>query len=918
MKHRRATRSTPAARGHTPARLALCVAMTSVLWGLSATVFAAAGPAAGPARDANTSAEGGFADFDPSMLSGGSRSAIDLSRFEHGAIVLPGVYNLDVYLNREWIGRLNVRFVAPKPGASAVPCMTPELMDRMGLTPAEGTSAKAADACPQIDQLIPDAKAHFDQPDLRLDVSVPQAYLNQLPRGYVNPSSWDAGVPAALLNYNLNTYRTDSNGIRQTSTYLGLNAGLNVGLWHLRQQSTATWQSTSNGTPSRQRWTNIAAYAQRDLPSLRSTLTLGDSYTDGTVFDSLGLRGVQLGTDDRMLPQSLRGYAPVVRGVAETNAKVTVTQNGVQIYQTSVSPGPFTIDDLYPTGYGGDLRVTVTEADGRTHSFSVPYASVAQLLRAGTTRFDIAAGRLRNLLIANEPTLIQATAQHGFSNLFTGYAGLQGSQGYAAALVGGAFNTRYGAFAVDVTQAATTIPGHRAMDGQSVRLSYSKIIPSSQTALSVAAYRYSSSGFLSLTDAVRARDYARRGLDLTQYLPSDLSTIDGVPVDSALTPAQQAALAGNLSVSDTGQVASGLVHRRNHFTLSLNQRLGQRGGSLYANASISDYWQRSGSDTQFQVGYNNQFHSVSYNVSATRTRGPQGRYDNQVFVGVSIPLGEAAHAPSFTLNYNHDNETGAQEQAMLNGSLGADNQFTYGVTTAHADNGGNASSVNGTYRGRYAVFGASYGKGNSYSQASFNASGAVAVHPGGVTFGQPTGDTVGIVHAPGAVGARVTNASGVRVDRSGYALVPYLNPYQLNTVRLDPQGLSLDVQLNSTSEQVAPYAGALVMLDFKTRHGRALIARLHLADGKSVPFGAEVIDAKGQNQGVVGQAGLALLRVTNDHGRLSATWKNAQSTSHTCHFDYTLPARSGQTEARTVIDVTCAASPTTPASEGKS
>ena len=78
---------------------------------------------------------------------------------------------------------------------------------------------------------------------------MPQAYLDQLPRGYVNPASWDPGVTAGMLNYNLNTYRTDSNGTAQTSTYLGLDAGLNLGPWHLRQHSTVTWQSGSYGAP---------------------------------------------------------------------------------------------------------------------------------------------------------------------------------------------------------------------------------------------------------------------------------------------------------------------------------------------------------------------------------------------------------------------------------------------------------------------------------------------------------------------------------------------------------------------------------------------------------------------------------------------------------------------------------------------
>ncbi len=150
----------------------------------------------------------------------------------------------------------------------------------------------------------------FDMSQLRLDTSVPQAYLGQTARGYVSPEYWDAGVPAALLNYNFNSYHSDSQGQSQTTSYLGLNMGLNLGPWHLRENGTLTWESATTNAPSRRKWQSIQTYVQRDLPSLRSQLTIGDSYTDGAVFDSYGIRGVQLGTDDRMLPQSLQGYAP--------------------------------------------------------------------------------------------------------------------------------------------------------------------------------------------------------------------------------------------------------------------------------------------------------------------------------------------------------------------------------------------------------------------------------------------------------------------------------------------------------------------------------------------------------------------------------------------------------------------------------
>nr|WP_279237582.1 fimbria/pilus outer membrane usher protein [Dyella sedimenti] len=865
-----------------------------------------------PAAGADASATGGYADFDRSLLSGAGQNTTDLSRFERGNPVLPGSYNVDVYLNSAWVGRAAVRFVAPSPDANAVPCLDRKLLDQLGLHPqlSEQDTARLQEpsACVAIGALIPDASMSFDMSQLRLDTSVPQAYLGQAPRGYVSPEYWDQGVPAALLNYNFNSFRASNQGTSQTTSYLGINSGVNVGLWHLREDGTMTWQSATSNAPARRKWQNIDTYLQRDLPSLRAVLTVGDSYTDGAVFDSYGIRGVQLATDDRMLPQSLQGYAPVIRGVANTNARVTVRQNGVQIYQATVAPGPFAITDLYPTGYGGNLDVTVNEADGRVTTFTVPYASIAQLLRPGITRFDIAAGELRVASIKDRPAVVQATLQHGFSNLLTGYAGIAGSQGYGAALVGAAVDTRFGALALDLTQAQAHIPGYSTQSGQSVRVTYSKIVPSTQTQLSVAAYRYSTGGFLSLTDAAQARDYVRHGLDAFGAAAVPVApTIDGVAAPSLLTPAQQAALNG--STAGTPLVtAAGVERQRSDFTLSLSQPLGGRGGSVYANASVRDYWNHSGTDTQFQVGYSNTFHRMNYNVSATRSVDPTGRHDNQFFVNLSIPLGGGAHAPNIMLNLSHDQQAGSQEQAMVNGALGSDNQYNYTATATHGPGGnGNAGSVNLGYRSPFALLNGSYGKGDGYSQASLGLSGSVIAHPGGVTFGQPISDTVGIVHAPGAEGARVNSGGGIRVDRFGYAIVPYLTPYNLNTVQVDPKGLPLDVQLDATSAQVAPYAGAIVMLSFKTENGRTLIVHSQLDDGEALPFGAEVFNEKDMSLGVVGQNGQILVRGVEASGRLTVRWQDDDGTPRSCSFAYQLPSREKgrQAKAYQQIGATC-------------
>src|SRR5699024_1180875 len=107
------------------------------------------------------------------------------------------------------------------------------------------------------------------------------------------------------------------------------------------------------------------------------------------------LRGVQLSSDDRMLATSVQGYAPIIRGIANSNARVTVRQNGSILREVTVPAGPFSINDLYPMGYGGDLQVEILEANGEKRTFSVPYTATAQLIRPGYSRYQIAAGRYR-------------------------------------------------------------------------------------------------------------------------------------------------------------------------------------------------------------------------------------------------------------------------------------------------------------------------------------------------------------------------------------------------------------------------------------------------------------------------------------------------------------------------------------------
>ncbi|WP_369795078.1 fimbria/pilus outer membrane usher protein [Serratia sp. H1n] len=161
-----------------------------------------------------------------------------------------------------------------------------------------------------------------------------------------------------------------------TQYFGGFNSGINLGAWRLRHNSSYTRTDGGNNTGHYQA---ISSYAQRSIAPLRAQFSVGQYFTPGDQFDSVPFTGVQLTSDSRMNPDTENGFAPVIRGIANSNAKVTVRQGNNVIHETSVPPGPFAIDDLHSTGYSGDLLVTVTEADGQTRSFTVAYAAVPQM-----------------------------------------------------------------------------------------------------------------------------------------------------------------------------------------------------------------------------------------------------------------------------------------------------------------------------------------------------------------------------------------------------------------------------------------------------------------------------------------------------------------------------------------------------------
>ncbi|MGZ0718824.1 fimbria/pilus outer membrane usher protein [Pseudomonas palleroniana] len=445
--------------------------------------------------------------FDPAFLSDTSSTIADLSRFETSDLASPGLYRVDLYVNGVFVDARDVLFepvTTPSNASNALTaCFTAEQISNFNINPAAvpALADVLPGACVQLDSLIPSAKVALTLEKLRLDVSLPQVVLNSQARGFVSVENWDNGLNAFLLNYNFTGARTEGSKVRSGDAYfLNLDSGFNVGAWRLRNYSTVSNGNRYNAGQGAS-WKTINSYAQRALPGIQSNVLLGDTSTSSSIFNSFGFRGVGLSSDENMLADSQRGFAPVVRGIASSNAEVVIRQNGNVIYQTYVSAGPFAITDIYPTASNGDLQVSVVEADGRVNQYSVAFASLPILQREGRLKYDLVAGTLRNTDYQTRPSVVQGTLAYGLPSGLTVYGGMQNAQRYQAYSLGFGQNLgHWGAASLDITAANSVLPDDSEHSGYSLRMLYAKTIVSSGTNFKLAGYQYSTRGFYNFTD----------------------------------------------------------------------------------------------------------------------------------------------------------------------------------------------------------------------------------------------------------------------------------------------------------------------------------------------------------------------------------------------------------------------------------
>jgi outer membrane usher protein len=783
-------------------------------------------------------------EFDLDFLRGKAFRNLSPSEVKRlGTVRAGSKVDADIYRNNNLVSKSNVLFTKSPNSDKVQACITPELFQQMGVktafisaeglqmlkSVADKTTPQAAANCLPIDQWVAGATSEFDNSDLRLDLTIAQAFLTRQNKQSVPPEMLTRGENAGFINYNLNNYTASD----FKSNYLGLNTGINVGGWQLRHASYLS-QNTAKGVKTNQ-YVAGETSVKRPLVSIQASLALGDISSNSPIIGSTPLRGVRLSSEENMMPDQERSFRPVIRGVARTNARVRISQNKVVFFEQTVPPGPFEFDEINPISSVGELQVVIAEADGTQQTFVVPYSQSAGKLNPGSFRYSIATGLFRNYTSVQQTNVLQAYVRYGLNSFLSPGVEVLVGPNYSNIGVQASLNSEMGALSFNTLFSHFDSPTLSKPNGFAQNINYNT--PS-----------LGALGF-----------YAGLATQSLRYT----------------TPSN--ALNNSSSALFTNDSF------KNNAFLGLNLNLQQWGG-LNLSASQQRSWQEVGSQ-QYRVSYGNTIKLVNFNIGldhTTYTDRPQSV--DSISLSASIPLGWGSNTGGLRAGYSQ-NGTATPTESLNYFGYAPVQQLSYNLGHSQTGEFG-SSNASANMQHRYGGLGATLSSATGGSrQYGLNASGGIVLHSGGVILAPTLGETFAIVEVPQGEGASVLGSSG-RINRGGYGVVPYLSPYYQNDVQISLEGVSAEVDIDNVNQKVAPVEGSIVRLKFKATTGRPLVIVLQTMDGARVPIGASVTDSEGAELGTVGQGSRAMVRVQKTKDRLKVVW--GEKPEETCWVTYAL------------------------------
>lgn len=789
-------------------------------------------------------------EFNVDVLDVEDRSNLDLTPFAQAGYIMPGEYLLNLKINGQIVTTENVTYRSIDGTSLPEAKLDKSIVSLFALKDEyKKRLIWTEDGGLNVDSL-PGIVSKTDLGSSTLSITVPQIYLEYTSSDWDPPARWDEGITGAMVDYSLSgsTTHSKSSGEQHYLTGSGT-TGVNAGAWRFR----ADWQVRNllAKDPAVKKGLDISRYyLYRALPNMRAKLSAGENYLNSSIFDSFRFVGTSIESDVSMLPPSLRGYAPEVNGVAESNATVVVSQQGRVIYQTQVPPGPFSIQDL-SSSVSGLLDVEIREEDGQVRRYQVATASLPYLTRPGAVRYQLTGGRPSGWNHHVEgPMFVAAEASWGITNGWSLYGGAIGSDGYQSYAVGlGRDLFALGALSADITLSNQRLPGQDNQQGRSLRINYAKVFEEFDSQVTFAGYRFSEESFYSMGE----------------YL---------------------GALKGDIYFRGNS---------KERYDLSFNKRFGQAGVTAYLNYSHQSYWNRPSAE-RMDISLSHYFDmggvkNISGYVRAYR-QTYYNRHDDGFSLGISIPWGghgrvnydasverdRSSHSLGYSGRYSDD-----LSYSIRSAVSQQDEEFSGFIS--HSGSSGDMS-LSGTH------------STSSRSTVSLGINGGMTLTRKGAAL-HGTGSNGGtrlMIDTDGIADVPVKGAGrGAVTNRWGIAVMNGISSYNRTHANVALDKLGENVEATNAFTQLTLTEGAIGYRRMEVVAGYKGLAIVRLSDGKAPPFGAMVYTADGKNAGIIADDGQVWLSGMKPKETMQVRWDGATQ------CELTLPASFSDAQSAALL-----------------
>ena len=581
----------------------------------------------------------------------------------------------------------------------------------------------------------------------------------------------------------------------------------------------------------------------RDLPESNLTLRLGDSSTrSSNLGRSFFFGGFQLDKNFSLTPGFISQPLPVLAGLSGGPSIVELYINDVLRQTSRVPPGPFSIDNFPQLTGSGQARVVVRDALGRETVLAQNFFSRAELLEEGLSDWSVAGGAVRQNL--------------GAKNADYGQAFLSGLWRYG---VNKQLTAEANAELGRVTQSAglgvaTALPftilgqaGLAASNDANIGRGSKHLFGLEHTGL-----RQS----FSLRYEGASRGYRQMGQDL-----------------NALPFKRQLSASYNYASEKFGSVGLGYARVNSYelgalttYSASYSMRIGER-SSLSLNAvHVNGLPGDSGSST-----------SVGVNLVVP--------FENQIAVASGFAY-RAGQTDGFI---------------SANKGLADDTGFSWRTQAGQRSNQiYSEGSLN--YQGNRSFISADVNATGSQRSVRLGAQGGLVAIDGQVFATRRVAGSYALVEVPGYadVGVGFNGRILARTNADGKALVPGLQPYAINAIRLDPAELPISAELDSIEQTAVPGNRNGVIIKFPVRTGRGALIKIVFDDDQPAPAGAELELVGDKQPFFVARRGEAFVTGLQPSNQLRLKWQDK-----TCNLTVVLEPAVSQDDIARVGPLKC-------------